>query len=111
MSEDTQQELDGLFFALSNGKRRAIITTLAYRPASIDQLAKEHGLSLPAIHKHIATLEESGLVRRLKAGRTNYLALNPSRLGLVKAWATRFNTAWGSDAESLENYIQQLTSK
>ena len=111
MSHITQEELDDLFFALSHFKRREIITTLAYCPATIDQLAKEHFISLPAIYKHIKILEQSGLVRRKKDGRTNFLALNPSRLAEVKNWGLQFNTAWGSDNESLENYIQQLTNQ
>ena len=111
MSDISQVELDKLFFALSHLKRREIIMTLSYRPATIDQLAKEHRLSLPAIHKHIKTLEGSGLVRRKKTGRTNFLALNPPRLAEIKLWSMQFNTAWGSNHESLENYIQQLTNQ
>ncbi len=44
-------ELDKMFEALSSPKRRGIITTLSYRPATISQLSKEWDMSLPAIHK------------------------------------------------------------
>jgi DNA-binding transcriptional ArsR family regulator len=101
-------QLDSVLDALANQKRRGIIHDLSLQPATVGQLARQHQLSLPAIHKHIRTLEDADLIIRRKAGRTNFVALNNNMLGLAQSWITQYNTAWGSPEASLENYISKL---
>jgi DNA-binding transcriptional ArsR family regulator len=102
--------LDDLFNALAHTKRRGILTTLSFRPATISQLANEYDLSLPAIHKHIKSLEEAKLIRRKKAGRTNFVALNRKSFKFAQDWIMQYRVDWGSDEETLENYIASLKS-
>lgn len=97
--------LDGLFAALANDKRRDMIHDLALQPSTVQRLALDHGLSLPAIHKHIRALEQSGLILRKKVGRTNFITINRQGLRQLQAWANQFQTDWGNDVETLENYI------
>ncbi len=98
------------FEALAHPKRRAILTTLSFRPATVGQLAEEHQLSLPAIHKHIRMLEKAALILRKKVGRTNAVVLRRSGVKQVQDWLKEFNTHWGSDQETLENYSASLQS-
>lgn len=85
-----------------------MIYALALQPMSISELAEMRGLSLPAIHKHIRVLEDAGLLIRRKVGRTNFLALGRQPLRDLQEWVVEFHPYWGSDAETLENYIQHL---
>jgi DNA-binding transcriptional ArsR family regulator len=101
-------KLDSIFEALSHPKRRGMIHTLAFRPASVSQLAEEYELSLPAIHKHLAILERAQLIERRKAGRITFIALNPTGLEAVQTWAAQYQTAWSSNKQTLENYIASL---
>ncbi len=107
MNHDTTK-LDEVLSALSNQKRRAIIYDLSLSPATVGQLARDHDLSLPAIHKHIRLLEQADLILRRKAGRTNFLALQPSSLGVARDWIVQFNTGWSSSQATLDNYIARL---
>jgi DNA-binding transcriptional ArsR family regulator len=104
------QHQDMVFEALANQHRREIIVALSRQPHSISQLASMRGLSLPAIHKHVRVLEKAGLLLRRKSGRTNFLALNREPLRGVQNWADQFHTYWGSEGETLENYVQYLGS-
>jgi DNA-binding transcriptional ArsR family regulator len=104
-------DLDHIFGALGNEHRRHIIERLALQPRSIGELAHERGLSLPAIHRHIKGLEAAGMVIRRKVGRTNFLALDRRPLRVLQAWIGRFRPEWGSESETLENYIKHLSSK
>lgn len=108
LSIDVDKALDKTFEAFANGKRRAIIRTLSFRPATITQLADEHGMSLPAIHRHIRTLEEAKLIQRRKVGRVNFIALQRDHFSAAKAWMAQYHLEWGNDKESLENYITSL---
>lgn len=103
--------LSPAFEALANDKRRGMIATLSYRPATVSQLADEFGLSLPAIHKHIRMLERAQLIQRRKAGRTNFIALKTGSLQTTQDWINQFQTHWASDNESLENYIASLKDR
>jgi DNA-binding transcriptional ArsR family regulator len=105
LSVADEEKLDLVFAALANRRRRAIVLSLASKPASIAQLAQEHGMSLPAIHRHILALEDADLVHRRKSGRVNYLAISRAGLALALDWLSGFHPHWGSDRESLENYI------
>lgn len=102
------EQLDTVLAALANPKRRAIIHELSLQPATIGQLARHHGLSLPAIHKHIRTLEEAELIIRRKAGRTNFVALNAGALDTAQNWISQYHTTWGNAQASLENYISRM---
>jgi len=108
---DQTERLDVLFEALANRHRREIVYLLALQPESISRLAQLRDLSLPAIHKHIAVLEEAGLVSRRKTGRTTYLTLRREPMRAVQTWLTQFNPFWGSDDASLTNYEAYLQSE
>jgi DNA-binding transcriptional ArsR family regulator len=108
MSETTT--LDGVFDALANTHRRAMIRALGRQPHSISQLADMEGLTLPAIHKHVRILEEADMVIRKKVGRTNFLALKRGPLRGLQEWVGEFHPYWGDDAETLENYARYLGS-
>ena len=100
-------KLDRAFEALANPKRRGMINALAYHPATVSQLAKEFDLSLPAMHKHTNLLERAEFIKRRKVGRVNFVALNYKTLRQIQAWINQYH-AYGSDEETLENYIASL---
>lgn len=108
LTNDESNSLDGVFNALANPHRRAIIGTLGLQPASIAQLAVQQKLSLPAIHRHILVLEDAGLVIRKKVGVTNFLALNRSGLLTMQDWVFQYKAYWGTNEETLENYVARI---
>jgi DNA-binding transcriptional ArsR family regulator len=101
-------QLDDIFMALSHWKRREMIASLALQPATMKQLADRYNLSLPAMHKHVVTLEQAKLITRRKVGRTNFIALSTGSLRLLQSWTSQFHTEWGSDEQTLENYIASM---
>ena len=101
-------ELDMILSALANGKRRGIIDVLSLHPETISSLAREQGLSLPAMHKHMLVLEKAHLIMRKQSGRTHFVALNVRALQVVQDWMKQFHSAWGSEKASLDNYIYQM---
>ena len=103
-------DLDNAFEALANKHRRAIIYVLSLYPCSISQLASMQGLTLPAIHKHLKVLEKGGMIIRKKIGRVNFLALNREGLHSAQNWLGQYHTYWGSNEETLENYVAYLSN-
>ncbi len=101
--------LDAALSALANQKRRALIHELSLHPETVGQLARDHNLSLPAIHKHIRCLEQASLIIRRKSGRTNYVVLNHAALRQTQAWIMQYHTEWANPKATLENYISRMT--
>ncbi len=108
IDQKDKQDLDIIFEALANKHRREIVHALSLHPHSIGRLASMRGLSLPAIHRHIKVLEKADMVLRKKVGRTNFLALNRSSLLVLQDWVMQYHAYWGSDQETLENYVEYL---
>jgi DNA-binding transcriptional ArsR family regulator len=105
------EDLDAIFEALASKHRREIIYALGLQPHSISQLASQQDLSLPAIHKHIKILERAHIIVRKKIKQTNFLALNKKSLLGLQEWLMQYHAYWGSDEETLENYVQYLNKK
>lgn len=97
-------DLDAVLAALANGHRREMVSLVALQPWSISALARERGLTLPAMNKHVNVLEGAGLVGRRKVGRTTFLTLDRRAIRDLQAWLTRFHAYWGTERETLENY-------
>ena len=101
-------ELSDVFQALAHEHRRQIIRALALQPRTISELADQRGLSLPAIHKHLQVLEDAAMIRRRKVGRTTFIALQRGPLRRLQVWVGQVHPDWGTDEESLDNYIEHL---
>jgi DNA-binding transcriptional ArsR family regulator len=86
--------LDGVFRALADPTRRAIIERLSDGDASVSDLAEPLPISLAAVVQHVQALEQSGLIHTEKAGRVRTCRLEPQALRLLDQWITRRRSLW-----------------
>ena len=98
-------ELDGVFVALADPTRRAVVRRLGRGPASVGDLAREFPMTLPSFLKHVRTLETNGLIRTVKSGRVRTCALNRERLALVDGWLAEQRRIWEGRADRLEQFV------
>lgn len=73
---------------------------------SVTELAKPFEMSLPAISKHLAVLEESGLITREKDGRIHRCRLDPTPLISTASWIARYRPLWEKHLDSLGSYLE-----
>jgi DNA-binding transcriptional ArsR family regulator len=99
------QALDRTFSALSDPTRRKILERLSAGPASISELARPSGISLPGVMKHVRILEEANLVTTEKNGRSRQCHLGPERMDEVTRWIERYRIQWESRLDRLETVI------
>ena len=103
----SQQRLDTIFSALSDGTRRAILAQLARKgELSVTELGEPHPISWPAISKHLRVLENAGLITREKQGRVRYCRINPRPLTAAAAWLEATRAFWEGQLDALELYLQ-----
>jgi DNA-binding transcriptional ArsR family regulator len=81
-----QEQLDRTFAALSDPTRRGILERLGRGRATISELAEPFGISLTGLKKHVRVLEDAGLVRTEKVGRTRWCSVGPQELDEVQGW-------------------------
>jgi len=97
--------LDGVFQAVSDPTRRAVLGRLGAGPASIGELAAPFEMALPSFMKHVRTLEQSGLIRTEKIGRVRLCALDRDRLTLVDGWLAEQRANWIARTDRLEQFL------
>ena len=62
-------ETDKVFHALADATRRDIVRTALAQEHSVSALARRYPMSFAAVQKHVAVLEEAGLVAKQRRGR------------------------------------------
>lgn len=78
--------LDLVFSALADPTRRWIIERLLERDAPVAWLAEPHSMSLTAFMRHVHVLEQCGLVRTHKEGRTRKCSIEATPLRSAETW-------------------------
>ncbi|MBX3607215.1 MAG: winged helix-turn-helix transcriptional regulator [Piscinibacter sp.] len=99
--------LDRLFFALSDGQRRGMLDRLSHGPASASELAEPLGMALPSAVKHLAVLEEGGLVASRKVGRVRTYTVEPRALDAMEAWVARRRKQLNAQFDRLAAYLAE----
>src|SRR5690606_29952419 len=93
--ELTDAELDRLFRALADATRRDIVRrVLAGESASVSALAARYDMSFAAVQKHVAVLEEAGLVTKHPHGRERRVQGNPEPLARARELLAQLEALW-----------------
>ncbi len=100
--------LDRTFAALAHPIRRRLVSRLKEGELAIHDLAEPFAVSLPAILKHVAVLEQAGLLTRQKRGRVNFCRLAAGPLKDAAAWLAAYQQFWDERLDELESYIQTV---
>jgi DNA-binding transcriptional ArsR family regulator len=103
--------LDTCFAALSDVTRRGVLEKLARADASITDLAGQFDMTLTGMKKHVAVLEQAGLVTTEKVGRVRTCRLGLCRLEEETAWLERYRQLWASRFLELDQVLDDLKRK
>ncbi|MET0694043.1 MAG: metalloregulator ArsR/SmtB family transcription factor [Propionibacteriaceae bacterium] len=90
----TTPALPTVFAALADDTRWSILVRLGRTPASASALAAELPVSRQAIAKHLAVLQETGLVTAQKAGREVRFAAVGERLNTIARDLEQIASGW-----------------
>lgn len=97
---------DRVFAALSDPTRRTVFDLLVESgPTSATRLAGELPVSRQAVAKHLAVLEEAGLVTRQRAGRETRFEADPDALDEVTRWIRQVGTTWEDRLRRLQDRL------
>jgi len=104
-------QLDGVFRALGDPTRRAVLRRLSSGPAAVSELARPFDMALPSFTQHLAVLENCGLVRSRKIGRVRTFQLVPQPLEVAERWMVEQRAIWERRLDQLDDYLKDLKER
>jgi DNA-binding transcriptional ArsR family regulator len=103
-------ELDRLFRALADATRRDIVARLlAGEPMSVSALAARYEMSFAAVQKHVAALEEAGLVTKQPQGRERIVHASPERIARARELLAQLEGLWRDRFSQLDAVLSNPT--
>ncbi len=101
-----EDRLDGVFHALANRTRRALLAHLADGPARVNELAEPHGMSVNAVSKHLFVLERAGLIRREGSGHIRSCRLEAAPMANAERWISSYRRFWTGKIDRLAAFVE-----
>jgi DNA-binding transcriptional ArsR family regulator len=98
--------IDGLFHALGDPTRRAILDRLCQGPLSVSRLAEPLGVTVTAVMQHLRILEASGLVHTEKVGRTRTCRIDTAGFTALQQWINNHRTQWERRLDRLGDLLE-----
>jgi DNA-binding transcriptional ArsR family regulator len=103
----TDEPVDRVFSALSDPTRRAVIRCLSEGgPATLGSLADELPVTRQAVAKHLAQLEDAGLVSASADGRRRTYRLTPGPLSEAMGWMVDVGGDWDERLGALKRHVE-----
>ncbi|MGA7706788.1 MAG: metalloregulator ArsR/SmtB family transcription factor [Acidobacteriaceae bacterium] len=98
--------IDGLFHALGDPTRRAILDRLCQGPLSVSQLAAPLSVTVTAVMQHLQILEESGFVHTEKLGRVRTCRVDTAGFMALQQWINDHRTVWEQRLDRLGDILE-----
>ena len=102
------EHLNGVFQALADPTRRAVLGRLSKGPASISELAKPFDMALPSFMKHIRFLENSGWILTHKEGRVRTCAIEKKAFAAADAWLSEQRALWEARFDRFDALLEEI---
>lgn len=101
------QALDAAFAALADPTRRAILGRLLQGEASVAELAEPFDLTVRAISKHVAVLENAGLLTKSQQAQKRLSRIEQGPLREIDRWLDAYRALWEERFLKMEELLRQ----
>jgi DNA-binding transcriptional ArsR family regulator len=88
------ERADRVFHALADGTRRDIVVRTLEGEHSVSALARRYPMSFAAVQKHVAVLEEAGLVTKQRNGREQLVRGNVDTVRRASQLLDQLDAVW-----------------
>ncbi len=106
----SEAAVDRTIAALADPHRRRAVELLADRPRPAGELARELGLSAPAMSRHLKALRASGLVEESHPefdARVRIYALRPEPMVHLLRWLEESERLWSVQLAALKAHVER----
>lgn len=106
--------VDRVLAALADPHRRRVVELLSERPRPAGQLAREVGLSPPAMSRHLRALREARVIVETRPeeqasydARVRVYALRPEGMAQLKDWLKRAERLWSDQLAAFKRHLER----
>ncbi|MCZ2403432.1 winged helix-turn-helix transcriptional regulator [Paenarthrobacter sp. Z7-10] len=107
VSELTDEDVNRIFRALADATRRDIVRRTLVAGVSVSQLAEAYDMSFAAVQKHVAVLEEAGLVTKQPRGRERMVRGDLERIRQAQGFLDQLEQIWRSRIDRIDTLLAQ----
>jgi DNA-binding transcriptional ArsR family regulator len=100
-----------VFNAIGEVHRREILDALVTGERPVGELVEVLRLTQPQVSKHLRVLSDVGLVTCRAVGRRRLYRLDHERLRPVHDWLEKYEQAWNTRLDRLDDYLGDLQRK
>jgi DNA-binding transcriptional ArsR family regulator len=100
-------DTDRVFHALADATRRDIVRTVLVREHSVSALARRYPMSVTAVQKHVAVLEEAGLVTRQRHGRESLVRGDIDAVRGARSALDAFEQVWRDRVAQMDQILAE----
>jgi len=103
----SRAEAAPIFAALGDPTRLSLVLRLGQKgPMSITRLTDKTDVTRQAVSKHLAILQDAGLVKSATRGRERIWELAPDRLDDARAELDRISQSWDAALDRLKKLVE-----
>ena len=99
--------VDRAVAALADPPPRGNLERLSHGSATISELSEPFGISLTGLKKHVQVLEDAGLVRTEKVGRSRVCSLGADDLADVQRWVDNYRQVFLGRLDRLGELLEE----
>ncbi len=105
------ESTDKVFHALASGVRREMLDIVRDQPGcNVGEVSRHFDVSRIAVMKHLAVLEQAGLLISEKKGRTRSLYFNTVPIQMIHAhWSTEFSALWAGKLTAFRYRLEEAS--
>ena len=103
----SNEQIDRVFHALAAATRRDILRRTIEGEYSVSALARDYDMSFAAVQKHVAVLEEAGLIIKRAEGRERLVRADPAMIARARALLARYEELWRSRIDRLDALLAE----
>lgn len=102
-----ERHVDLVFRALADRTRRDVIRRAMNGTLSVSGLARLYPMSTTAVQKHVAVLEEAGLVHLTRRGRQQLVQTEIDAVAKAQALLAEFERLWRGRLDRIGDVLAQ----
>ena len=104
---EERADADRLFHALADTTRRDIVHCVLQQEHSVTALARRYPMSFAAVQKHVALLEEVGLVTKERRGREQLVRGDIDRVRDVRSALDELEQVWRDRVARMDEILAE----
>jgi DNA-binding transcriptional ArsR family regulator len=108
---DDAAATDRIFQALADATRRDIVLRTLTEEHSVSELARGYPMSFAAVQKHVAVLEQAGLVTKERRGREQLVRGDAATLRKAALLLDQLASVWEERAARMETLLAEDSTK